>query len=334
MRILVTGASGFIGRALCSALLAEGHAVRAGVCRAWPWASSPFRDHPQLEPVHACLETPASLAKACEGVQALVHCAGHAHAFPASRADAQKDAKAHALINAQGSAHLVEAATHAKVKRLVFLSSVRAVAAQGPWPMDETHTHAPTDPYGHAKRAAENALWASPTLEGVVLRPVLVYGPGGRGNLERLIRAQRHGWFPGLPETGHTRSFVHLDDLIRAIVLALFHPHAPGHTYIVAHPKAVSGAQLQALILTALGRPSPRWRWPLRVFQTAAALGEALERVLGQGLPLNRTVLERLLGPGAYCSARLSAELGWQARIGLEEGLAALCAPWREASHG
>ncbi|MFN3595635.1 MAG: NAD-dependent epimerase/dehydratase family protein, partial [Thiobacillaceae bacterium] len=149
---------------------------------------------------------PASLARACEGVDTVFHCAGYAHAFASS------DPDAHWRIDFEGTRNLVQAASEAGVRRFVFLSSVKAMAEPNDACVDEDWPGEPATPYGKAKRAAEEAVLDAGAKYGmhvVNLRLAMVYGRGGRGNLERMARAIRAGWFPRLPETGNRRSLVH-----------------------------------------------------------------------------------------------------------------------------
>jgi len=153
------------------------------------------------------------------------------------------------------------------------------------------------------------------------VRLTMVYGAGGRGNLERMGRLVRKGWFPPLPETSNRRSLVHVDDVVEAMRQVMNADVAKGRTYIVAGPQAPSGRQLYDAIRKVLGLPAARWSVPEPVFRFAAGCGDLAEATFKRRVPLNSEVVDRLLGSAWYSSARITRELGWQARIGLEEGL-------------
>ena len=217
---LVTGATGFIG---CR-LLHPGE--RALVRNAGAISNAVVGD----------LLDPASLSAACDGVECIFHCAGYAHAFTSSGPDA------HWRINYEGTRNLLNAAGAAGVKRFVFLSSVKAMAEPGDACVDEDWPGEPITPCGRAKRAAEDAVLEAGAKYGmhvVSLRLAMVYGRGGRGNLERMARSIRAGWFPPLPETGNRRSLVHVEDVVAAMRWVADHPAANGRTYIVADPPAL-----------------------------------------------------------------------------------------------
>ena len=130
-----------------------------------------------------------ALTAACAGVETVFHCAGYAHAFSALSGD---DAARHREINFEGTRNLVEAAGQAGVKRFVFLSSVKAMAEPGAACADEDFPGEPATAYGQAKRAAEAAVLEAGRRYGmhvVNLRLAMVYGAGGRGNLERMGQA-------------------------------------------------------------------------------------------------------------------------------------------------
>lgn len=291
---LITGATGFIGRRL---LQPGDRALLRSV------AASP-------NSVVGNLLDPASLSTACEGIDTVFHCAGYAHAFVSS------DPDVHWRINFEGARNLVEAAGQAGVRRFVFLSSVKAMAEPGDACVDEDWPGAPPSllsPYGRAKRAAEDAVREAGAKYGmhvVNLRLAMVYGRGGRGNLERMARGIRAGWFPPLPETGNRRSLVHVEDVVAAMRLVAESPAANGRTYIVADPVAYSGRQIYDAIREALGLPPARWRMPAALLRGVGRLGGRVGEVV-----------DRLLGSACYSPARIERELGWRAKVGLATGV-------------
>lgn len=330
MTILVTGATGFIGRRLLQPC------DRALVRSAGGLPDAVIGD----------LLDPASLAAACNGIGTVFHCAGYAHAFTSS------DPDAHWHINFEGTRNLVSAAGAAGVRRFVFLSSVKAMAEPGIGStpktslrsvlpsrgeetlgaarhvssecVDEDWPGEPATPYGKAKRAAEDTVLEAGAKYGmhvVNLRLAMVYGRGGRGNLERMARGLRAGWFPRLPETGNRRSLVHVDDVVDVMRLVAGRPEANGRTYIVADTQAYSGREICDAICAVLPTPTLRWSAPAGLLRAGGVVGDMLGAVLSRPLPLNSEVVDRLLGSACYSPARIERELGWRARVGLVEGV-------------
>jgi nucleoside-diphosphate-sugar epimerase len=298
---LVTGASGFIGRRL----LGPGD---RGLMRRAVVPGAVVGD----------LLDPDSLRAACAGVDCVFHCAGYAHAFNSS------DPDVHWRVNFEGTRNLVDAAGAAGVRCFVFLSSVKAMAEPGEECIDEDWPGEPDSAYGRAKRAAEDALLeagAKYNMHVVNLRLAMVYGRGGRGNLERMARGVRAGWFPRLPDTGNRRSLVHVDDVVAAIRFVADAPAANGRTYIIADSRPYSGQEIFDAISGVPPRLTFHWSLPAGLLRAGAVLGDVAERLAGRPLPVNSEVVERLLGSACYSPARIERELGWRARIGLQEGV-------------
>lgn len=310
--VLVTGGRGFIGQHLVEALRRDGVVVRV-LTRAIPC--------PEAGEVTGTLADSLALARACEGVDTVFHCAGHAHAFSASGAD---ESRLHWDINYEGSRRLAEVAAELGVRRLVFLSSVKASGDGGGACIDEDCPLPPTTPYGQSKRAAEEALLDISATTGMgvtILRPALVYGAGGRGNMERMGGLVRRGLFPPLPETGNRRSLVHVNDLVEAMRLAADDVRAVGRIYIVAHHHAPSGRELYDGMRAVLGYPPQRWAVPRPLLELAAWLGDRGGALLGRRMPLDSEVIDRLLGSACYSPLRIERELGWKAKVRLGDGL-------------
>lgn len=282
------------------------------------------RGEPGLEEVQGDLadrDDRAALDLACAGIQTVFHCAGHAHAFGALGAD---EAARHWQVNFEGSQALAEAAGRAGVASFVFLSSVKALGEPGEGCVDEDWPVPPDSAYGRAKRAAEAAVLAAGEHYGMrvtVLRPAMVYGAGGRGNLERMAALVRRGLFPPLPETGNRRSLVHVSDLVAAMRLVAADFRAAGRTYIVAHPVTPSGRGLYDALRQSLGMSPVGWAVPRVVLGGLARCGDAVEGLARRRVPLDSEALARLLGSACYSPARIEAELGWQAATGLAAGL-------------
>ncbi len=306
--VLVTGATGFIGCRLIPALQQRGARVRALVRS----GSRIPVDWGGVETVAGDLADVASLARACVGMNTVLHLAGFAHA---DAADTPDFAARHWAVNAEGTFRLLDAAVAAGVERLVFLSSVKAVGDPGSRCVNESWDAPPETPYGRAKRAAEERVLAvgrERDMHAVVLRPALVYGPGMKANLARLIEAVRRGWLPPLPDTGNRRSLVHADDVVQAMLLAAANPAAAGRTYFITDGRPYSGRELYAIIRQALGRPVPRWAVPAPVLYGVAALVDSARWLAGRRDHGVRTALDRLLGWACYDCARISQELGYQ----------------------
>jgi UDP-glucose 4-epimerase len=308
VRVLVTGAGGFLGGRIADALTADFNVVRM-LRRGMPAAGIAIAD----------LDDRAALERACAGIDLVVHCAGHAHAF-----GGRDDADLHERINHLGTRRLGEAAAVAGVRHLVFLSSVKAGGLPGDTVADEGWPVQPETPYGCAKRAAEAALAeisASSSLAVTSLRLAMVYGRGSRGNLERMLAGIRAGWFPPLPSNCGARSMVHVADALAAVRAVLDNPLAFGQTWIVTGPAAYSAAEVQELTWRLLGRKPPAWRVPATCLRVAARAGDVFGRLGGRRLPLDSQAVARLLDAEVYAGNAIVQATGWCARVTLDEGL-------------
>lgn len=304
---LVTGATGFIGRRLMAALQACGLPVRALIR---PGRTIP-PDWRNVETTTGDLTDLASLDRACAGTNTLFHLAGFAHA---DAADTPDFAARHWAINAEGTFHLLNAAAAVGVKRFIFLSSIKAAADPGSHCVDEQWNVFPRSPYGQAKRAAEERVLAVGRSAGmgiVILRPALVYGPGMKGNLPRLIKAMQKGWLPLLPETGNQRSLVHVDDVVQALLLAATHPAAVGQTYLITDGQPYSGRELYLLIRRALNLSESSWTIPASLLYGATRVADGLLRLSGRRHRPFGNALDKLLGWACYDSAKIRHELGY-----------------------
>ncbi|RME82067.1 MAG: NAD-dependent epimerase/dehydratase family protein [Zetaproteobacteria bacterium] len=309
MRVLITGASGFVGRHVCKVFKAHGAYVRALLRRK---AHGPWDEHVQGRLPDQCPES------ALSGVDCVVHLAGRAHAL----ADSARDAASYFSLNTEGTIRLATEAVRQSIRRFVFVSTVKAADEPGARVADEGWNPWPSDPYGASKRAAEEALWAlKDRLEIVILRPAMVYGPTEKGNLPRLIRACARGWLPRLPDSGHRRSMVHVEDLADAIWLAATHPRAAGEVFLVSDGRAYAIHEIDAWIREALGKKSLRLTLPVGAWRALAEIGEIMGRIAGRRMPWDRDAYQKLFGPALYDSGKIQNLLGFRPKRDLQTAL-------------
>jgi UDP-glucose 4-epimerase len=244
MRILLTGASGFVGAQILHVLKRERHDVILATRN--PVEASgdlEIRAMPDLGALDA-----GQAAKLLDGVEAIIHAAGHAHA------GADSDPAIHAAVNARATTLLAEAAAKAGV-RMVFLSSIKAMGpADEAGFLREGTMRPPDDAYGRSKNEAEAAIRAALPAQHVILRPALVAGPGVKGNLAMLLRLA--SLRVPLPFSGVSarRSMISLSDLAQIAVRALREPGWRGQSMIVADPEPLTLPEIVTVMRAGLGR--------------------------------------------------------------------------------
>jgi nucleoside-diphosphate-sugar epimerase len=314
-RTLVTGATGFVGRALVRRLLADGRAVRAAVRRA-PEALPAGAETVTVDDIGPGTDWRAAL----DGVDAIVHLAARAHVLRDSSADAHAHYRA---VNSLGALRLAEDAAAAGVRRFVFLSSARVHGDRTTGaPFTESSPLLAEDPYGRSKADAERglaALGAAGHLDPVILRPPLVYGPGARGNFARLVALVARGVPLPLGAVRNRRSLIFVDNLADAIVRSLDHPAAAGETFMVSDGEDLSTPELVRRIARALGKPA-------RLVPVPPALLR-----LGGTLAGRSDDVARLLDDLVVDSSKIRALLGWSPVVRLNEGLDQTAAWYRTA---
>lgn len=325
MKALVTGAGGFIGRHLVERLLHDGHAVRALVRE----AGRPGEWPANVEVVSGDAREPQAMKAAAAGCETIFHLAGKAHALT----EVQGEEEAYRAVNTDGTRYVLEGAAAGGARRFVLFSSVKAMGEGGDRCLDETFDGPPETPYGRSKLEAERLVWEIGRRAGLhvaCLRFPLVYGPGNKGNMYKMIAAIDRGMFPPLPEPGNCRSMVHVVDVVRAALLAADQAPANGQCYIVTDGRGYSTRELYELICWALGKRIPGWQVPLWVLKALGQGGDAIGRIRGKRFVFDSDALEKLIGSAWYSSERIARELGYRPSISFENALPELIAWYRK----
>lgn len=316
-RILVTGANGFVGQALCKELALRGAGVVAAVRHAGAMgagASAAVREIAVGE-----VDGHTDWRAALQEVDAVIHLAARVHVMHETARDPLAEFR---QTNVAGSEHLARAAAAAGVRRLVYVSSVKVNGEEttGGHRYTENDLPSPQDPYGASKWEAEQALQriARETgLEIVIVRPPLVYGAGVKGNFAQMLSVLDKGLPLPLASVRNQRSLIYIGNFVDALLQCATHPAAAGNTYLVSDGEDVSTPDLLRQLGAAIGRPArllPCPVWGLR-------LGG---RLLGKS-----EQVARLLGSLQVDSGRICSELGWQPPITLQQGLQATAAWYR-----
>ncbi|MDZ7891015.1 MAG: SDR family oxidoreductase [Rhodoferax sp.] len=310
MSVLVTGANGFVGRAICMRAAATGLAVQA--------ATRAAADLPSVGPSVAvgAVDESTCWQAALAGCSAVVHLAARAHIMRDVAADPLLEFR---HVNVDGTLNLARQAAAARVRRFVFISSVKVngEATQPGQPFGADDAPAPQDAYGVSKMEAEQGLRelaARTGMEVVIIRPPLVYGPGVKANFATMVRWLQRGVPLPLGAVNNQRSLVSLDNLVDLIITCLTHPAAANQTFMVSDGQDVSTTELlrsmgQALAANNQGHPA-------RLLPVPAALLKAVAALLGKG-----DVVQRLCGSLQVDIVKTRELLGWAPLVTLDEGL-------------
>ena len=296
MTILVTGATGFIGKKLVCELRKQGEKIKI-LSR---------NSHPEIDSVVCDLNSNLIPSDLLEGVNTIFHLAGFTH----NLRDSSKVKDLYQSINVDATVELAKLALKNNVKKFIFISSVKAGKFSS---MDscvaEIKKENPKSVYGRTKREAELKLLEigkNTNMQVSIIRPALVYGPNVKGNLRLILLGIKQGWFPPLPEIGNKRSMIHLDDLVRAILFIYDSDNANGEIFIATDGMAYSSRQIYNAMCKAVGKKIPKWSVPKFVFDILSLLSRRI-----------KYRFDKLFGEECYSSKKLEA-LGFKAKKTLE----------------
>jgi nucleoside-diphosphate-sugar epimerase len=303
--VAVTGANGFVGRALMAALPRHDCEPR-GLVRSG--ASADTVAVGDIGP-------DTDWGEALSGIDTVIHCAARVHVMKDDAADPLAEFR---RVNTEGTRKLAEDAGRCGVKRLVFVSTIKVNGESTNYPSGSLarftpfDTPSPTDPYAISKWEAESLLREiveGSGLEVVVVRPPLVYGPGVGGNFRTLIDAVRRGMPLPLGRVDNRRSLVALPNLVDLLGVCAVHPDAAGETFLVSDDDDLSTPELIRRIASALGREA-------RLLPVPPALLRVAGRLTGQG-----ERIERLIGSLQVDIGHTCRRLQWRPKTSVDAGL-------------
>lgn len=324
MRVLITGASGFLGSHVAEQLAREGHRVVALVRRS---SNTSFLMKLEgVELAHGAVEDAESVRRAMEGVDAVVHSAGLVKA---------RDEAEFFKINADGTRNLLEAAKAVApgLRRFVFVSSLAAVGpSQDGRPVPGSARPEPVTGYGRSKLAAERLVLAEKdALPVVVLRPPMIYGPRDNESFAFFQSVSRR-FLPMLGDGKNTMSVIYASDAASACVCAIDADVPSGRAYFIDDGEVYMWREMLTDIERALGsRAIVRTGVPFFLVRGAALASEGLGRMTGKPVMLTRDKLNELSAPHWVCdSSEARRELGWEPKVRWAEGTRRSVAWYRE----
>ncbi|UCA10519.1 UDP-glucose 4-epimerase family protein [Aeromonas enteropelogenes] len=310
--VLVTGANGFVGKAVCEHLLGLGSNVKGAV------RSVPFASYQVQAP---SLTADANWTAQLQHVDVVVHCAARVHVM----SDIAKDPlAAFRAVNTEGTLNLAQQASDAGVKRFIFISSIKVNGehTEPSKPFDENVQSPPQDPYGLSKYEAEEGLMllaAESGMEVTIIRPPLIYGVGVKANFASMIRWVRKGVPLPFAELKNARSLLALPNLCDFIAHAIVHPAAINQIFLVADPVPVSTSQLLTEIARAEGRSA-------RLFYIPPSIIKMLGKVCGI-----ESKLQRIYGSLEMDTRKAQTRLQWHAPYSLYQTLSLMASSHSES---
>lgn len=309
VKLLVTGASGFVGQALCAELLRHGYSVRAANRTAH--SSADRSGMHQEEVVVGTLDAHADWSAALAGVEVVIHLAARVHVMHDEAASPLEEFR---RVNTAGTERLARSAAASGVKRLVYVSSIKVNGEETADGRCYTEHDAPSpqDPYGVSKWEAEQVLQrvAKETgLEIVIVRPPLVYGAGVKGNFVQMLKVLAKGIPLPLASVNNLRSLIYIGNFVDALRLCAIHPAAAGQTFLIGDGEDVSTPELLHQLDVAMGHPARLLPFPPVLLRLAG-------RITGKSAQI-----DRLLGSLQVDSSKIRRDLDWQPPYTLQQGL-------------
>lgn len=310
MRILVTGASGFVGRHLCKYLCERGYQVRASIREARSVQPIPEILDCVESPDYRSMDSGYDWRSALDGVDAVIHLAGLAHVMGADRS---RIIESYRQVNEAATRFLVRAAVREGVSRFIFVSTAKVFGEEtGLTPFSERDAPDPQDEYARSKWAAEQSLiteTASTNCAAVIVRPPMVYGPDVRGNFPRLVRLIKSGIPLPFGGIANRRTIVSVWNLCDLLECTLQGAGQGGEVFLPMDDRSVSTPELLSLMAEAM-------KLKVRLVNTPVGLLDLLGRLTGRTEDVSR-----LTGSLELDGTRTRQILRWQPPLSIEEGL-------------
>ncbi len=310
--VFLTGSTGFVGSAVLRRLVVDGVRVVAAVRH-----ESDFSNESVQVVRFASLDC-ANWLKSFSDVDAVVHCAARVHDKKGTDVDRLA---AFRKVNVEGTLNLAEQAAKAGVRRFVFISSIKVNGEEtqpgSPYLADDKP--APKDPYGVSKFEAElglRAIASRSAMEVVIIRPVLVYGPGVKANFLSMMRWLDKGIPLPLGAIDNRRSLVALDNLVDLIITAISHPAAANQTFLVSDGDDLSTPQLLRNTAASLGKSA-------RLFPVPAWVVTGVANLVGK-----KILSQRLCGSLQVDIQKTENLMQWKPRVSASDALMAVSAQY------
>lgn len=305
--ILVTGASGFLGKLLCDTLLKKGHHV-TGIDLQPPSAGFNSNDF-QFIPLDLTAPLDSWPADLMEDIDTIFHLAARVHIMDDTAPDAMNEYR---KLNTHATRQLAEQANQAGARRFIFMSTIKVNGEGRKAPYRASDAPEPMDPYAVSKWEAEQAITRigrTGGLESVILRAPLVYGPGVKANLLKLFKIVDLGIPLPLKNVTNRRSLIYSGNLVDALIACMENPAAGGRTFLVSDGRDMSTSELLDEIAAALGKTAKMFSFP-EVFLKLAG------RLLGKS-----AWIDRLLGTLSVDSRPIQEVLNWHPPFSVSRGM-------------
>lgn len=318
MKILITGATGFIGSRLTLRCLEDGHSVRVlGQNRNPAEARNVgLLEERGAEVVIASVTERESLDRAHEGIEIVFHLAAAQH-------EANVPDQHFRDVNVEGTRNMLEASVAAGVRRFVHGSSIGVYGWTAKGPVADDSPLEPDNIYGVTKLAGEEVVRSfGDRIPWVILRISEVYGPGDR-RLLKLFRGVQKGKFPMIGKGENLHHLIYIDDLIDGLLKSGEDENAVGKTFVLAGPAAVTTRDMVSAVARELGARPPRWRIPMTPMLLAARATEGILRPLGVQPPLHPRRMNFYRKSFSFSMEEARDAIGFSPRVGLEEGVRA-----------
>jgi nucleoside-diphosphate-sugar epimerase len=318
--ILVTGATGFVGRHLCSLLARHGYTVYGTLRQAEPPADFPA--HITWVRV-GDIGPNTDWSVALNGMDYVIHLAALAHQM-----DIQGKGKIeeYMRVNAAGTRCLVQAiSTTPTVRRLIYVSSVSAVKSLSNQAISEGAPCEPDTDYGRSKRAAEQSIeeiLQDSRTDWCIIRPPLVYGPGNPGNMARLLKLINAGIPLPLAAINSQRSFVFIGNMIDALERCLWHPGASRRTFLISDGEDISTPELMRRLAQYTGKRLYLFPVPIELLDGLGHIGDLIGHFTGRSIGLDSYSIKRLTGSLTVDSKLLRKAIEWYPPFTMDQGLA------------